>query len=76
MDNIEIGELIKKERKNRNMTQDELAKKAGISRATLINIEKGRFGSLSFVLILNILRMLGYDLKVEKFNPFLKRKEL
>jgi len=72
MDNIEIGKLIRKERKERKMTQKELAKKAGLSRATIINIEKGRFGSLSFASILSVLRIVGYDINIEKFNPFKK----
>jgi len=72
MDNIEIGELIRKARKGRKMTQEELAKKAGLSRATIINIEKGRFGSLSFASVLSVLRIVGYDISIEKFNPFKK----
>jgi len=72
MDNIEIGKLIRKARKGRKMTQEELAKKAGLSRATIINIEKGRFGSLSFASVLSVLRIVGYDINIEKFNPFKK----
>jgi len=72
MDNIEIGELIRKARKGRKMTQEELAKKVGLSRATIINIEKGRFGSLSFASVLSVLRIVGYDINIEKFNPFKK----
>ena len=72
MDNIEIGKLIRKARKERKMTQEELDKKASLSRATIINIEKGRFGSLSFASVFSVLRIVGYDINIEKFNPFKK----
>jgi len=72
MDNIEIGKLIRKARKGKKITQEELAKRAGLSRATIINVEKGRFRSLSFASVLSVLRIVGYDISVEKFNPFKK----
>jgi transcriptional regulator with XRE-family HTH domain len=72
MDNIEIGKLIRKARKERKITQEELAKRAGLSRATIVSIEKGRIGSLSFASIISVLRIIGYDISVEKFNPFKK----
>ncbi len=71
-----MGNLVKKARKERKITQGDLARKIGISRATLINIEKGRFGSVSFIKILSILRSVGYDLKVERFNPFKKKLDM
>lgn len=36
-----IGEKIKELRKDRKMTQQELAKKSGITCASIINIERG-----------------------------------
>jgi transcriptional regulator with XRE-family HTH domain len=56
----------------KKITQEELAKRAGLSRATIINVEKGRFRSLSFASVLSVLRIVGYDISVEKFNPFKK----
>ena len=72
MDNIEIGKLIRKARKERKITQEELAKRSGLSRATIVSIEKGRIGSLSFASVLSVLRIVGYDINIEKFNPFKK----
>jgi len=72
MDNIEIGKLIRKARKERKITQEELAKRSGLSRATIVSIEKGRIGSLSFASLLSVLRIVGYDINIEKFNPFKK----
>ena len=37
-----IGETIQQIRKFRNMTQQELADKAGLTRTTITNIEKGK----------------------------------
>ena len=36
-----IGEKIKELRKERNLTQEDLAKKSGLTCAAIINIEKG-----------------------------------
>lgn len=70
MDIDQIGKLIKEKRKEKGYTQEEFAKKMGISRYTLHKIEKGYLGEVSFVKIWAALRMLGYDLCIEKHNPF------
>lgn len=38
----EIGAIVRTARNNLNMTQDELAKKSGVSRRTVIDIESGK----------------------------------
>lgn len=52
----DIGNGIKKRRLSKNISQNELATKAGISRSTVSEIENGRSGTL--MSIIQILRAL------------------
>ena len=65
-----IGKFIRKKRKEKGYTQEEFAKRMGISRYTLYKIEKGQLGEVSFTKIWGALRLLGYDICIEKHNPF------
>lgn len=55
--NKELGSRIKSKRIDTNLTQDELALKAGVSLRTVINIELGK--SVNFNMLLNVLRALN-----------------
>jgi len=60
-----LGTNLKRMRLNRNITQEEMSKKAGVSRSTISLIEKAGNGSLaSFVRILRALE------KLEMLNLF------
>jgi len=48
------------------MSQSDLAKKAGISRATLDALENGRIGELGFLKISRILMALGLEMKIQE----------
>lgn len=52
-----IGQFIRNKRIEQNITQAQLAKDAGISRSTLVLLEKGEAASLSS--LLQVLRMLN-----------------
>ncbi len=52
------------------MTQEALAKKAGISRATLSKLENGQIAQISVVTLNDILNHLGYELDIKAMNPF------
>ena len=69
---FELGVKIKNLRKEKNISQEELAKKAGISRATLSKIENGYFSKVSVVTLEKILAILGYTLEIKPKNPFVK----
>lgn len=72
MENIvELGKTIKRKRLSLNMTMDQLAKEANISRATLWHIEmgEGNFSAQSLFKVLQILNIsfsLIGDVKKEK----------
>ena len=70
MNLLELGETIKKLRKEKNMTQESLAKKANISRATLSKLENGYIANVSIVTLNDILNHLGYELDIKASNPF------
>ncbi len=70
MNLLELGSSIKKIRKEKNITQAELAKMANISRATLSKLENGRIAEVSIVTLNSILNHLGYELDIKASNPF------
>jgi transcriptional regulator with XRE-family HTH domain len=61
-----IAEQIVQTRKNLGLSQTELARKAGISRATLDALENGRLGEIGFAKITRILSALGLELKLQE----------
>jgi DNA-binding XRE family transcriptional regulator len=56
---IQVGRFISERRKDLRLTQDELAKRVGISRLSIIHIESGRSNArLSTIVgILNVLKI-------------------
>ena len=69
----ELGNKIKNLRKERKLTQEELAKKTGISRTTLSRIENGFFYKISVTTLEKLLAVLGYTLEIVPKNPFVQR---
>jgi len=67
---LDLGERIRTLRKQKGMTQAELAKEAGISRATLSKLENGLIAQISVVTLAEILNALGYELDITPLNPF------
>lgn len=61
---IEIGNLIKKARKDQQMTQTELAAASGVGVRFIVDIEKGK-ETCEIGKTLNVLRMLGITLRIE-----------
>jgi transcriptional regulator with XRE-family HTH domain len=72
MNLLELGKKIKSIRKEKGLTQQELASKAQISRATLSKLENGYVGSVSIAMLDNILSILDYEIDIKPKNPFFK----
>ncbi|MCF6173970.1 MAG: helix-turn-helix domain-containing protein [Campylobacteraceae bacterium] len=70
MNLLELGDKIKNLRKEKNITQKELANISNISRATLSKLENGRISEVSIVTLNTILNHLGYTLDIKASNPF------
>ena len=65
LDLLSLGRQIAQHRKKLKLSQVELSRSAGISRATLVALENGRTGELGFSKITRLLRALGLELTVE-----------
>jgi transcriptional regulator with XRE-family HTH domain len=61
------AEVVTK-RKALGLSQSALARKAGVSRATLEAFENGRRGELGFTKVSKILSAVGLDLKLQEAN--------
>lgn len=61
-----LGSQIASRRKAVHLTQSELARMAGVSRATLDALENGRAGELGYTKITKLLAALGLELKVQE----------
>lgn len=64
----ELGERVARHRLNKNLTQEELARQAGIGLATLKRMEHGS-ASTQLVNFINVLRALGLDPSSELLVP-------
>jgi len=71
MNLLELGSEIKKLRKERGLTQAELATSVGISRTTLSKLENGYLAQLSIVVVNDVLNHLGYVIDIKPLNPFM-----
>lgn len=65
LDLISLGGKIAERRKRLKLTQTELSRKAGLSRATLDALENGRAGELGFSRITKLLTVLGLELTLQ-----------
>ncbi len=64
----DLGERVARHRLNKNLTQEELARQAGVGSATLKRIEHGST-STQLVNFLNVLRALGLNQNLELLVP-------
>ena len=60
------GSAIATRRKAMGLTQEALARKAGVGRSTLEALENARLGELGFVKVARILAALGLQLKMQE----------
>ena len=65
----EIGSRVRNVRRERGMRQVDLAALAGISRYTLIKLERGQLADVMYKTLLAILAPLGLELRVEAGRP-------
>jgi len=68
---LELGSDIKRLRKEKELTQEQLSNMAEISRTTLSKLENGNIAHVSIVTLNDILNHLGYELDIKISNPFI-----
>ena len=62
---ISLGSQIAERRKTLKLSQSDLSRKAGLSRATLDALENGRAGELGFSKVTRLLAALGLELTLQ-----------
>ena len=65
LDLIAIGDQIANERRKLKLSQADLSRKAGVSRATLDALENGRARELGFTKLAKLLSAVGLELKLQ-----------
>jgi transcriptional regulator with XRE-family HTH domain len=70
----EMARTIASHRRQRGLTQDALARKAGVSRPLIAKLETGRYPEVGVKKLLRILHAVGLDLRITALN--LKRPTL
>ena len=65
LDLISIGKEVAENRKKLKLSQTALARKTGLSRATLEALENGRAGELGFSKVTRLLAALGLELTLQ-----------
>lgn len=68
----DLGRFICRVRKNRKITQKELADRAGVGLMTIVCLESGKRPNPRIDTLLLILHALGYDLQIETMKEELK----
>lgn len=66
MDLYEIGQLIRKARKGRKLSQSSLGQQLGMSRATISGIENGTVSEIGIRKILSLCVALGLELLAQE----------
>ncbi len=60
----DLGETIRKLRKEQKLSQSDVAKHAGISRPTLSKIERGILANVSIRALFLVLDAIGYEVEI------------
>jgi transcriptional regulator with XRE-family HTH domain len=64
----DMGDIVKRARREAKMTRDHLAMLSGVSRARIEALENQRVPEMGYNAVLRLLRVLGLDLTVTNFN--------
>lgn len=69
MNLLDLGMLVRDTRKRKKLTQAEVVKRSGVSRARLDALENGRVTDIKIRNVISILNAVGLDLKVVDATP-------
>jgi transcriptional regulator with XRE-family HTH domain len=62
----DVADMLKAARKESRLTQEEMARRAGVARTTVARMESVARGDMSVSALVRLLEGAGYDLKVVK----------
>lgn len=63
---FDVAEMLRSARREARLTQDELARRAGVARTTVARMETMAKGDMSVSVLVRLLEAAGYDLKLVK----------
>lgn len=63
---FDVADMLKQARVNARLSQEALAKRAGVSRSTVARMETMAKGDMSVSALVRLLEVAGYDLKLVK----------
>jgi len=72
----DVGEKIKKRRKELGWTQERLSQVSGISRSKISQLEQGTLEELGFRKVLRVLTALGLSFNIVRVDPTPRLDEL
>jgi len=64
LDLADIGGNVARRRRERGLSQHELARRAGVGRSTIAALETGRLPELGYAKLASILAVLGLDVRI------------
>jgi transcriptional regulator with XRE-family HTH domain len=71
-----ISFAIKQARREKQLTQQELADRARVSRAWIIALEKGQARGAEFGKVVDVIAALDYDIDIRPSKPLTEEEEL
>lgn len=63
-----IGQIVRRARRTKRLSQDQLAQLSGVSRSRIAALEGDRISDITFGNLMNILHALDLDLRVAALN--------
>ena len=64
----DVAEMLRRARREAELSQDELARRAGVARTTVARMETLAKGDMSVSALVRLLEAAGYDLKLVKLG--------
>lgn len=64
----DVAEMLRSARRDAGLSQDELARRAGVARTTVARMETLAKGDMSVSALVRLLEAAGYDLKLVKLG--------
>ena len=68
LDLFDVGEAVKKARRDLKISRQDLAERAGVSRARLEHLENGRGGDFGVKKLVRVMACVGLDLRMTTLN--------
>lgn len=68
MNILDVGDLVRETRRQKKMTQAELAEKSGVSRVRIVQLERGEVFDMTWSNVTGLLEALNLSLRIGEAN--------